>query len=227
MSPIEIDLLRWVCQYMRRMHKRSAIVAITLLVTTLGMSIFAQDMGVIGPTYDIAERDLLESIISRLQQMQATGELAHHEEEYRRRVIEGIERPRPVDGIKPTETERTFYIDPTYTLDRDIMDENGRILFPAGTKVNPFDYDRMSKVLLFFDASKEDQVTFAKRYIAQSKMPVKPILVGGEPLKLMREWKREVFYDQGGALSRRFSIKQTPAVISQEGRRIRVDEVRP
>jgi len=208
------------------MHARSTIVAATIWAT-LGGSLFAQDLGVIGPTYDIAERDLIEAIQSRLRQMQATGELARHEEEYRRRVIEGIEKPRPVSGIKPTETARTFYIDPTYTLDRHIQDEHGRILFPAGTKVNPFDYDRMSKVLLFFDGSKKNQVEFAKRYMAQSKMPVKPILVGGEPLKLMREWKREVFYDQGGALSQRFSIKQTPAVVSQEGKRIRVDEVRP
>jgi conjugal transfer pilus assembly protein TraW len=208
------------------MHARSTIVAATLWVS-LGGSLFAQDLGVIGPTYDIAERDLIEAIQGRLRQMQATGELARHEEEYRRRVIEGIEKPRPVSGIKPTETARTFYIDPTYTLDRHIQDEHGRILFPAGTKVNPFDYDRMSKVLLFFDGSKKNQVEFAKRYMAQSKMPVKPILVGGEPLKLMREWKREVFYDQGGALSQRFSIKQTPAVVSQEGKRIRVDEVRP
>ncbi|MCX7689029.1 MAG: type-F conjugative transfer system protein TraW [Fimbriimonadales bacterium] len=208
------------------MHARSTIVAATLWAT-LGGSLFAQDLGVIGPTYDIAERDLIEAIQSRLRQMQATGELARHEEEYRRHVIEGIEKPRPVSGIKPTETARTFYIDPTYTLDRHIQDEHGRILFPAGTKVNPFDYDRMSKVLLFFDGSKKNQVEFAKRYMAQSKMPVKPILVGGEPLKLMREWKREVFYDQGGALSQRFLIKQTPAVVSQEGKRIRVDEVRP
>lgn len=214
------------CANIGHMLARSAIVATTLWFTLAG-PLSAQDLGVIGPTYDIAERDLIEAIQSRLQQMQATGELARHEEEYRRRVIEGIEKPRPVPGIKPTETARTFYIDPTFTLDRHIQDEHGRILFPAGTKVNPFDYDRMSKVLLFFDGSKKEQVEFAKRYMAQSKIPVKPILIAGEPIKLMREWKREVFFDQGGALSRRFSIKQAPAVVSQEGKRIRVDEVRP
>jgi len=144
------------------MHARSAIVAAALWITLAG-PLFAQDLGVIGPTYDIAERDLIEAIQSRLRQMQATGELARHEEEYRRRVLEGIETPRPVSGIKPTETARTFYIDPTYTLDRHIQDEHGRILFPAGTKVNPFDYDRMSKVLLFFDGSKKNQVEFAHR----------------------------------------------------------------
>jgi conjugal transfer pilus assembly protein TraW len=84
----------------------------------------------------------------------------------------------------------------------------------------------MSKTLLFFDTRSKVQVAFAKRFMAESKMLVKPILVGGEPLKLMREWKREVFYDQGGALTRRFSITQSPAVVSQEGKKLRVDEIR-
>jgi conjugal transfer pilus assembly protein TraW len=46
-------------------------------------------------------------------------------------------------------------------------------------------------------------------------------------MKLMREWKRQVYYDQGGALSRRFMLQQTPAIVSQEDKRLRVDEIRP
>jgi conjugal transfer pilus assembly protein TraW len=43
----------------------------------------------------------------------------------------------------------------------------------------------------------------------------------------MRAWKRPVFYDQGGTLIRRLGIRQVPAVVSQDGKRLRVDEVRP
>lgn len=204
-----------------------SIAAISLIFLVFCGPLQAEDLGVIGPTYEIAERDLVEVIKDKFRRMEMTGELAKRNEEYKRRVIEGIERPKPVPGINPTETARTFYIDPTFTLDRNIQDEHGRILYPAGTKINPFDYDRMSKVLLFFDGRDKKQVEFAKRFMAESRTPVKPILVAGEPLKLMREWKREVFYDQGGALSRRFSITQSPAVVSQEGKRIRVDEIRP
>jgi conjugal transfer pilus assembly protein TraW len=204
-----------------------SIAAISLIFFVFCGPLWAEDLGVIGPTYEIAERDLIEVIKDKLRRMEMTGEMEKRNEEYKRRVIEGIERPKPVLGISPTKTARTFYIDPTFTLDRNIQDEHGRILYPAGTKINPFDYDRMSKVLLFFDGRDKAQVAFAKRFIAESKTPVRPILVAGEPLKLMREWKREVFYDQGGALSRRFSITQSPAVVAQEGKRIRVDEVRP
>lgn len=200
--------------------------AITICLFLLALGVHAEDLGTVGPTYDIAERDLIEVIKDKLSRMERTGELARMQDDYRRRVVDGIERPKPIPGIRPTETTRTFYIDPTRTLDRNVVDEEGKVLFAAGTRVNPFDYDRMSKTLLFFDARSKEHVAFAKRFMAESKMPVKPILVGGEPLKLMRAWKREVFYDQGGALTRRFSIAQSPAVVSQEGKRLRVDELR-
>lgn len=207
------------------MSSRSLLSAF-LLLFMLSAGLRAEDLGTIGTTYDIAERDLIEVIKGKLRNMEQTSEIARLHEDYKRRVIDGIERPKPVPGIKSTETARTFYIDPTFTLDRNIQDEHGRIIYPAGTKVNPFDYDRMTKVLLFFDGSSKEQVEFAKRFMAESKLAVKPILVAGEPLKLMREWKMEVFYDQGGALTRRFSITQAPAVVRQEGKRIRVDEIR-
>lgn len=193
----------------------------------LGTHVHAEDLGVIGPTYEIAERDLIDVIRNKFRRMERTGELAAMQEKYKRQVVGGIERPRPVSGIRSTEIARTFYIDPTWILDRNVVDEKGAILFPAGTRVNPLDYDRMTRTLLFFDGRDKRQIAFAKRLMAEAKAPVKPILVGGEPLKLMREWKREVFYDQGGALSRRFSITQSPAVVRQEGKRLRVDEIRP
>ncbi len=34
-----------------------------------------------------------------------------------------------------------------------------------------------------------------------------------------------VYYDQQGTLTRRFGIRQVPALVSQEGSRLRIDEV--
>ena len=205
---------------------KQAVAGVFCLLMAFGGWLRAEDLGVIGPTYEITERDLIEAIQGKLQRMAETGELDRIQEDYKRRVVAAVERPRPVPGIRATETARTFYIDPTWTLPRDVVDEEGNILYRAGVKINPFDYDRMTKALLFFDARDERQVEFAKRFMAEYPMPVKPILVAGEPLKLMREWRREVFYDQGGALTRRLSIDQSPAVVTQEAKRLRVDEIR-
>lgn len=200
--------------------------AVSICLCLLAIGVHAEDLGTIGPTYEIAERDLIEVMKDKYRRMEKSGELAKLHEDYKNKVIEGIEKPRPVSGIKPTEIARTFYIDPTYTLDRNIQDEHGRILFPAGTKVNPFDYEQTNKVLLFFDGRDKKQTDFALRVIKESKQETKPILVAGEPLNLMRKWKRPVYYDQGGFLVRRFSIRQSPAAVRQEGKMWRVDEIR-
>ena len=187
----------------------------------------AEDLGVVGPTYDIAEPDLLDVIESRLKNMEKTGELARKQNEHRDRVVAAVEKPRPVDGLKATVTRRRFFIDPTWILDRDIRNADGAILFARGLRVNPLDHVSLRERLVFFDGRDRRQVAFAQQALASPEGGAKPILIAGEPLALMRVWKRRVFYDQGGSLTRRLGIRQVPAVVSQDGKRLRVDEVRP
>lgn len=187
----------------------------------------ADDLGVVGPTYDISEPDLLEVIQSRLYQMEESGELAKKQGEYRDRVVGAIEKPKPVTGIKATAAKRTFYYDPTMILDHDIRGGDGSILFARGLKVNPLDHVSLREKFIFFDGRDRRQVTFTQRTLQNLKGAVKPIMIAGEPLNLMRNWKRRIFYDQGGTLVRRLGIRQVPAIVAQDGKRLRVDEVRP
>jgi conjugal transfer pilus assembly protein TraW len=110
--------------------------------------------------------------------------------------------------------------------DRDITDATGKILYPRGTRVNPLDYIGWNKYLLFVDGRDEKQLAFSKKIIAASDRPVKLVLVAGAPLELMRKWKTQVYYDQGGTLTKRFAITQVPAIVRQEGKRLRIDELR-
>jgi conjugal transfer pilus assembly protein TraW len=206
---------------------RSPILASLVCLSVVPTFSLANDLGIVGPVYEIAERDLIEVMKERFRRLEQTGEMRKLEDRYKAKVVEAVERPRPIPGITPTQTARTYFVDPTWTLDRNVVDEKGQVLFPAGTRVNPLDYAPLTQTLMFFDQRERSQVTFAKRFLAEAKARVKPILVGGEPLKLMRQWKREVFYDQGGVLSRKFLLKQVPALITQDGNRLRVDEIRP
>ena len=198
----------------------------TLLISLLSAA-QADDLGVVGPTYEIAEQDLLEAIQSHLSQMKKSGELVRKQGEYRDGIIGGIENPKPVSGIKATASKRTYFIDPTFVLDHDIRSADGAILFARGLKVNPLDHVSLREELVFFDGRDRRQVSFAQQTLRHLKGVAKPIMVAGEPLNLMRAWKRRVFYDQGGALVRRLGIRQVPAVVTQDGKRLRVDEVRP
>lgn len=185
----------------------------------------ALDAGVIGPTYEIAEPHLLKFIEARLRQKEASGELRRLQEEARKRGIDAVRYPEPVAGLSTTQAKRTIYYDPTYTLDRNVQDAQGRLMFAAGTRANPLDIVSLSRRLLFFDARDSRQVAQARRLIAQYDGRVKPVLTGGSYLDLMQAWQLPVYYDQLGLLTRRLGIRQVPALVSQEGKRLRIDEL--
>ena len=103
---------------------------------------------------------------------------------------------RPVDGLRRAQAARTFYFDPTFTLQSNVVDSTGAVLFPAGTRKNPLEVVSLSKHLLFFDARDPGQVARARELIEHYQGKVKPILVGGSYLDLMKRWNKPVFYDQ-------------------------------
>lgn len=185
----------------------------------------AMDLGVIGPTYEISEPHLLQMIEQRLREKERSGELGRLEAQARERGIATVKNPPPVTGLRATDTVRTFYFDPSFSLDRNILGPQGELLFAAGTRKNPLEVVSLSRHLLFFDARDPRQVGRARQLIALYQGRVKPILVGGSYLDLMQSWRLPVYYDQQGLLTRRLGITQVPALVSQEGLRLRIDEL--
>lgn len=185
----------------------------------------AVDLGTIGPTYEIAEPHLLAFIEQRLREKERSGELQRLAEAARTRGIDTVRQPPPVEGLRTTERPRTFYVDPSFTLDRNITDPQGRLMFAAGTRKNPLEVVSLSRHLLFFDARDPRQVKHARELSGRYAGRIKPILTGGSYLDLMKAWRVPVYYDQSGTLTRRFGIRQVPALVSQDGLRLRIDEL--
>lgn len=203
------------------------------VLAPMGLAIFALlgaaaaravDLGTLGPTYGIAEPHLLADIEKRLREKERSGELQRLMDEARARGIAAVRQPTPVEGLRATETARSFYVDPSFTLDRNVTDASGRLLFAAGTRKNPLEVVSLSARLLFFDARDQRQVAQARGLLAGGAR-IKPILTGGSYLDLMKAWHRPVYYDQQGVLTRRLGIRQVPALVSQEGLRLRIDEL--
>jgi conjugal transfer pilus assembly protein TraW len=185
----------------------------------------ALDLGATGPTYGIREPHLLADIQRRLREKERSGELGRLMEEARARGVESVRSPAPVSGLSVTSRTRSYYVDPTFTLDRNVVDAQGRLMFAAGTRKNPLEIVSLSKRLLFFDARDPRQVAHARRLMSTHGSRVKPILTGGSYLDLMKAWRTPVYYDQQGVLTRRLGLQHVPAVVSQEGLLLRVDEV--
>lgn len=185
----------------------------------------AQDLGVIGPVYAIAEPSLIEVIRARLQEIQENGTLERLQHESQARIAHEIEQPAPVAGIGRAKRARSFFYDPSIEIPDPITDATGRVIVAPGTRVNPLDTVSLSRPLLFLDARDGEQVDRARRLLGEHHGQLKLILTGGSYLELMRRLKRPVFFDQQGQITAKLGIRHVPALVTQEGRRLRIDEL--
>jgi len=199
-----------------------ALCAVLLLAGTCD----AHDLGVIGPVYPIAEPSLLDVILERLRALEATGGLAALQRDSQARISRGIEAPEPVAGITRATVARSFHFDPSIEVPYPITDADGRVLVAPGTRINPLDTVSLSRPLLFIDARDREQVDYARRLLEERGEPLKLILTGGSYMALMRLLKQPVYFDQQGSLTTRLGIRRVPALVTQDGARLRIDEMR-
>ena len=192
----------------------------------LAAPVHALDLGRVGPVWPVAEPDLLALIQSRLEEKQRSGELARIQAEFEARSRRTLESPAPVAGLARTRTPRSFLFDPTVTATDTVRDPEGKVLVAAGTRVNPLDYVSLSQPLIFFDARDRGQVSAALALRQHHRGRAHLILTGGSYIDFMRRHDLRVYYDQQGLLVRRLGIRQVPALVTQEGRMLRIDELK-
>ncbi|GAM03533.1 type-F conjugative transfer system protein TraW [Novosphingobium sp. MBES04] len=195
--------------------------AALLAVLLCPAEVLARDYGQRGTVFPVIERDLLEQIHSRLTQMERSGETARLNDELKRRTIARVNRPDPVAGIVRASEARRWQFDPTITLAADIRGAKGELIHAAGTRVNPLDSVGLRADLLFLDGDDPDQLIWALKQDANSKL----ILVKGAPLELMKARQRRFYFDQGGKLTERFGIRSVPARVRQQGRLLEISEI--
>ena len=200
---------------------RATALLLAAALSALFASASAKDLGVRGATWPVAEPDLLEEIEARLLEMQRSGALARSEAEARERARRRIEAPDPVPGIAPAREERTRTFDPAIVVERDIRAPDGTLIAAAGTRANPLERMPLTRDLLFVDGRRAAEIAWA---LAHGR-PAKIVLLAGRPLELMRRHGRPFFFDAGGRLAARFGLRFTPALVEQDGTRLRITEI--
>ncbi|WP_425362813.1 conjugal transfer protein TraW [Candidatus Tisiphia endosymbiont of Hybos culiciformis] len=174
-----------------------------------------------------------EGFVTMIKRKLAGLDLTKHQRQMQDIAKKAINQPRPVAGITRTQKTISYSFAPTYTLDQDVYLPCGRLLHPAGTKVNPLDHMSWDDRLTFIDGTDQDQLTWLKRqYIASEKVEEeiktsenKIVLVAGKILELSKEIGRQIYFDQFGALTSKFNIKHVPAIVEQQGKYLQITEV--
>lgn len=184
----------------------------------------AKDLGTWGDLYPIAEQDMLAFIQQRLESMAADGSLDREQKAVQARVKAHILRPPPVNGLKLADKNETHYIDPTFTVDKDLADGNGVVFAHKGDTINPLEHVPFSETLYFIDGDDDRQVTWMKQQTPDTVIS-KIILVNGNIKTSGESLNAQVYFDQNSTLSRKFRLRTVPARVTVAGdsKRLQVD----
>lgn len=196
--------------------------AIFWLIVFYSATLSAKDLGTFGETFPIIEENLLSFIQRKLFKIQENGELAQHQKIITEKIVKNIERPASVDGVAKTKEFRKFYYDPSITVPYDLKDHNGVVFHKVGTSINPLETHHLKQPLLFIDGDDLEQVNWAKKEMYTSPII---ILIKGAPFELMKSLDAPVYFDQGGTIVKKIGIKQVPARVIEEDKKLLVTEV--
>jgi len=195
-----------------------------LLAVCLTVPAMAQNLGVHGQLWDIQEEDAVGYMKRRADEMVKNGDVKKAQDEAAKKIKDQILHQPAVPGYKVATASITRYFDPTVSLEKSMIDAKGKMIFPAGTKINPFKYGGLSKRIIVIDARIPDQVAFA---ISEKKKHPRDlvVLVAGDWVMVTKKIGSQAFYDQSGAITRRFELNKTPSVLSQDRLMLKIQEV--
>lgn len=205
---------------------RLVVVAVIATAALVPLAIHAEMLGNIGPVYPVAEQSALDMITQALSSKQKSGELDRLQREAVQRSLRSVRNPVGASDLATVTQRSARLLDPTVSYTQAVTTDEGQIVVPAGSRINPLDLMAFTKTLVFFDGRDAAQVKAVHAMVLRDAR-VKPILVAGSWLDIGKAWKRQVFFDQRGTLSQRFAIRAVPSVIRQQGRALLLEEIPP
>lgn len=180
----------------------------------------AKDLGQVGRVYPIAEPDALQEIEERAAAIRWEEVLP----EEKRRALVVDYRPKDLAPLPRAREDRTRLVDMTYTLQVDLPDGHGGVLYPKGYPFNPLEYVFYPNVLVVLDGSDAEQVTWFRESSLARDPRVRLLLSGGSWSEVGAILGRPLYY-LTAPLRQRLQLEAVPAVIWQAGTAMEVREV--
>ncbi len=182
------------------------------------------DLGILGPTVEIAEVDLIEEMQRQAANLDITAA--------RRRAVEGFWETVRFEELPTATDDRIRKMDPTVTVTSPITDADGKVLISRGHTVNPLDRLPFTTRLLVFDPREPRQVALVAK-LAEEVKGRRRVTLTITALDRSKGW--EGFRDLENALSApvylltgdvraRFQIQRTPTMVEAQGREFVITE---
>ena len=179
--------------------------------------VFSKDHGVVGKTYSIAEPDALEEIKASAGNIK-TDEMVRWAKEKALNL-----KPDDSVSLKQADKDRVFKVHMSYTLEFDIPDGKGGVLYPKGYSFNPLEYIVYPGVLVVIDGSVRQQVEWFKKSEYSQDAGVKLLITDGKYYELALKLQRPVFF-LTYEIKEAFNLQAVPCVVFQSGNLMEVRE---
>ncbi|HQP54830.1 MAG TPA: hypothetical protein PLN83_01865 [Syntrophorhabdus sp.] len=182
-------------------------------------------LGTVGSTYPIAEKDAVSEILEKAKSIDWNKEFSQSKLEQKAKNF----KPKDLVSLPAARENKSYAVDMTYTLEFDIprVNERGEIigvLYPKGYTFNPLDYVSYPITLIFLDATDEAQLTWLKDSPYLKDLRVKLLITDGNWHDLSKELNTRVFYANKQIIER-FQLNALPSIVYQEGKLMRVQEI--
>lgn len=202
---------------------KSLFAILLLFGGTLGYAVAPPERESVGRTYPIVEPDFLEEIKEK-------GSTVDWKKVFDRKEFEKKIKnfqPKNMSRLPRASEGRVRLIDMTYTLDRDVLDAKGNVLYPAGYQFNPLEYLPVGSTLptlVVIDGTDKDQVDWLKGTPYIKDLGVRILLSDGHYFDLSEDFGFQVFYLMD-PVKKRFQLEKVPCVIRRAGNMMHVEEI--
>jgi conjugal transfer pilus assembly protein TraW len=191
-----------------------------ILMLTLGLLLvfpaYGKNLGTIGMTYPIVESDLVEEIKASIDYEKLAKVMEEHRQSY---------KAKDIYALPTVKRDRTFFVDMTYTLDHDIANENGEIMYQRGFTWNPLDYVSLPSGLVVINSEDRKQVEWFEKSPYNRNRQIKLLISAGFAAPLIKQLDRPVFY-LTKTIADRLQLAAAPCVITQNGKKMMVQEIK-
>lgn len=198
------------------MNCRLFVPAIALVLLAAPAWGIVKNLGVVGETYPVVEPDIILEMKQKManQERLSSAMLRNRLRDY---------KPVDLQELPKATKDNQKIVDMTYTLPADLLDAEGKVIYPQGFTFNPLDYVTFRRGLVILNGNDRDQLHWFEESPYYENHQAMLLITGGSAYDLISKLQRPVFYLTKD-IATRLRLTAVPAVVIQEQDQMQVFE---
>jgi conjugal transfer pilus assembly protein TraW len=193
----------------------------TILMLLLSSSGYAavHHLGTLGQTYPIAEKDAVQELKDKASAVDWNN------------VFNPATTNKAIKNYKPETLDlplaaenKTRLVDLSYSLEFDVPDGKGGILYPKGYRLNPLEYLHYPKTLVVINGDDPKQVAWFLTSDFANAHKVMLLITNGSYYELCQKLNRPVYYATPNIVQR-LQLQVVPCVVRQSKKYMEIHEI--